>query len=590
MLLMPFVTYQQLHNQNQTLKYPVPVNMSEQHDALKLLRSRGFNPSSLKGGKTSFKGAIVCNGQNIEIELTISDWDFIDYPEIRVLTKNIPGLLGHQTREGILCYFAKDSQLLNRYDPVDAILKCLAQATKVLEDCYGDPSINNQEVISEFPNYWANETSICGIINLTNTKSKSMFFCKSEKAPIPFLICDASEVAKNYFQSWDEKAEFTHFGNCYTLSAKTNPPIHKELPSDAKAMTQLLKSWEQPLYQQFENIILREKDIMSANHALFLIRYPLGEIAFYFITPTELNTTAYTPSPYLTRKPLSHSKYANKTLNQIIHTRGKSIKISRIILHDLGEDFLHGRNIDHPTLRDKKIIIIGCGAIGSHLSNLIASLGGGSGKGHLLLFDDDKLTPGNVGRHLLGVESLFKSKAVEIERFLHRKFPAISVEGIASKFKSIRSLVDADLVIDATGNEAFAEALNKIRIDLAEKASPVLHLWVKGNGECVQGLWCEYQSACYHCLRLDNVDKYHIERFPVLKGDTKTAYRACTTYTPYSITAAINAANLGAEMVSDWIMGNPSPKFRTHYRENTNTRYFKSQNITPLDGCPACKK
>lgn len=159
---------------------------------------------------------------------------------------------------------------------------------------------------------------------------------------------------------------------------------------------------------------------------------------------------------------------------------------------------------------------------------------------------------------------------------------------MTERFSDEKNLKQFDLIIDATGDEAFGRYLNALRIE-SKDAPPVLHVWVKGNGECVQGIWCDGVGACYHCLRLDNRDQFHVERFEVSASPTRLAHKACSTFTPYAVTAAVSAATLGTEIVVDWIKGNPSPRWRTFYRENAVARKIRSQNIEALENCPACK-
>jgi tRNA A37 threonylcarbamoyladenosine dehydratase len=62
-------------------------------------------------------------------------------------------------------------------------------------------------------------------------------------------------------------------------------------------------------------------------------------------------------------------------------------------------------------LAGKRILLIGCGTIGSFLAQQLTQCGCGRAGGRLDLVDDDVLRPANLGRHLLGVPYLNRNKA-----------------------------------------------------------------------------------------------------------------------------------------------------------------------------------
>lgn len=156
--------------------------------------------------------------------------------------------------------------------------------------------------------------------------------------------------------------------------------------------------------------------------------------------------------------------------------------------------------------------------------------------------------------------------------------------------RSPNSLKDFDLVVNATGEEPVAEMLNEAQINAEHCFPPILHVWIKGNGETVQALWTDSQEfGCFRCLRFNAEESKMQERFRVLKGDTEKSYRACQHYTPYAVPAPISAVALATDLIVDWLRSDdPSPRFRTRSVETANVFKVKNQNIRPLDGCPAC--
>jgi hypothetical protein len=157
---------------------------------------------------------------------------------------------------------------------------------------------------------------------------------------------------------------------------------------------------------------------------------------------------------------------------------------------------------------------------------------------------------------------------------------------------SARELVDifdADLVIDATGEEAASEMINAIRLDRGTE-TPVLHVRIRGNGECVQTFWAQGRDlGCFRCLLQADHKNYREERYPVLKDQPKRKQLGCAGFTPYAVSAPMAAAALCIEVVVDWLQtSRPSPRFRTRSTANANVYAVKDRDVKRLPACPAC--
>lgn len=150
-------------------------------------------------------------------------------------------------------------------------------------------------------------------------------------------------------------------------------------------------------------------------------------------------------------------------------------------------------------------------------------------------------------------------------------------------------LFKADLVIDATGEEAVSEMINAWRLG-SEVDTPVLHARIRGNGECVQTFWAQGSTlGCFRCLLHAGHKNYRQERHPVLKGETQRKQLGCGGFTPYAVSAPMAAASLCLEVVVDWLQnGRPSPRFRTRATAKADVFAVKDQDVTRLSSCPAC--
>lgn len=144
--------------------------------------------------------------------------------------------------------------------------------------------------------------------------------------------------------------------------------------------------------------------------------------------------------------------------------------------------WIHGR--DHPSsyalVKNRKVAIIGCGAIGAAVARLLAQ----GGVGEQIFIDGDCLTTANVSRHSLGATYVGFNKAYALQVHLRREFPHLTFEHTFQRrfesltTKDLEKLARADLIISAGIDFDGEAALDHWRRSLAR---PPAHLstWVE---------------------------------------------------------------------------------------------------------------
>ncbi|WP_144055196.1 HesA/MoeB/ThiF family protein [Rhodopirellula baltica] len=116
------------------------------------------------------------------------------------------------------------------------------------------------------------------------------------------------------------------------------------------------------------------------------------------------------------------------------------------------ESTIRGR-LDN-NLRDRRIAVIGAGAVGSVLSELLCRAGAHS----LTIMDYDDLEQGNLCRHVLDIRDLGANKAVAMAARLNRGHPHSKCIAIDARFpehtdQQNLQLQEASLIIDCTGDD-----------------------------------------------------------------------------------------------------------------------------------------
>ncbi len=136
---------------------------------------------------------------------------------------------------------------------------------------------------------------------------------------------------------------------------------------------------------------------------------------------------------------------------------GKTVRLLAAIAaaNDLATRRLRaGAPVTVATLANKTVAIVGVGAVGSFLADMLAR----AGIGGLHLVDHDLLRPGNCIRHLAGHRSIGEDKTlavrnVLVERELMDADAIVTTELMLDARLAVNLLETADVVIDATADD-----------------------------------------------------------------------------------------------------------------------------------------
>lgn len=545
--------------------------------ALRKLDELGFKPIRRPGSARCFIGELRCAKGPVKVRLEISDWEFTTYPALVVLERPpfLPALTPHVSGDGFQCYFVQGRVVLDRYRPDHAIWQCIEQARRELDRLSSMPKYREREFEQEFGANWEiGQRPLPSPVLLADVTGSNVVSCFGIDVDDGLYVIAASEEAqvKALAQARGWPAPRRMKIGTYIVRSVNSPTLPSErLPATIAEMFAWIKSWDPGAMRRIHTV-LGQREWLEFNAVQFLIESKAGWFGFFL----ELNAN----------RKLMHRRRPSG-YRQHLYSKGKELSIIRVSVKQISSDFIHNRNLLAPSLKDRKITLIGCGSIGGYLAQALVKLGAGSGTGSLRLIDPDKLGPGNLGRHFLGMDSLYRPKALALQEALTRQFPYSNIL-TETRNAAYPTDIAGDLVIDATGEEAVSEAINASRRRTSHAGGvPILHTWIVGNGECVQALWVDLRKyACFRCMRQNDVAR--TKRFPVVDREPETKIVGCSAYTPYAVSAPMSASALAVDMVVDWLKGDVSPRFRTRYIEGSEARKIKNQNVSPLDGCPGC--
>lgn len=532
-------------------------------ELISALRQRGFLATPYHD-RIEFSGAIDVQEIDVPIILRFDGANFLKAPKVMLPDTSHLGryVIPHLSEDGELCVFDRQQYL---YDPYRAAESCLGILEKARNDLERNKGSRALEAVSnELPQHFGSKSVY------TQFGRYEGWLDRSNEPSSEYVLLQIGDQKKDAFAiNSDVKFSFTE---------------DQKRPSNVRDLFEWLDYWD-PLISPK---VMRYLSNCSTNctEPRCIINTANGQIGF------TLRANGYSPKQNSINSQIPWKKRSKLALSQ-------NWKIER--LQGTRADFAHalrrnGGNIG--PISDKKVALIGCGAIGSFLAHALAQNGAGAGAGKLFLIDHDRLSGMNIVRHLLGQPSVgaFKSKACA--EMLQKNFPelnvAYSIDEVGVTEAEPNSLQDFDVIIDATGEQHVSEWINLVRLSgkPIEELPDVFHCWIEGHGAAVRSFQNRApQFACFRCLSTDLETTKG--RYWVLNDNAnRDTVQPCgeAPYTPYGPSAPMAAAALNARHVAEWCLTGATSGLITQQLDYTNTRIVKPASPSRIDACPACSR
>jgi hypothetical protein len=578
----------------------------------KVMVSRGL--SIANGRKVAFDWSIKVRNTAFSLEIAQFDPSFITLPIVtfKCLPPELPNTLIHVNPDRTLCYMDKSDVYLDPYKPSAALDYILNAIEETLDKIVDEEAINN-DFVREFDAYWVAHDN-CYLLS-KEKKIKAQFFDRkdtlNEGSSKEWLIFDENDEVRN--EKWLNKRGFLeHIREVPVITVRfTEMP---KLPA-----SEVVSSWPPKTWQSFfnwlsnyhstlSNELMRKLCEGSINSLQQLVLFSVpnieGEYSSWFAVRVKFTKRIQELAKryVASRKPGRRNKSVSPNTVRTMFKRDLTTTFYRLCVQDASADFILNRNLPEKIIENKRIAIIGCGTIGATTANLLVKIGGGYGNtGRISLFDKDRLKAANIGRHLLGEEYLGEYKSQSTRHYLQNKYSwDTNITAKNSNISSIDAfyelLMKHDIVIDATGDQQLSSFLSHhyrkaLKSQLTISCS-ILHGWVDANGLAVRALLDDGNYGCYRCMLHDENGALK-ERFPLIGKGKEWPHHAqkhfaCgESFTPYTEGVSYSVAGLMQAMTTDYFTDNPSPRFR-HQGFHQSIPATKSQNITPLKGCPCC--
>lgn len=221
----------------------------------------------------------------------------------------------------------------------------------------------------------------------------------------------------------------------------------------------------------------------------------------------------------------------------------KKLPIGRPRCLRLDREFALSRVGGDTTLLNRRIAIVGLGAIGGHLPAMLAR----AGAGELRLIDDDVLSPDNAMRHELGYFGLLKNKVDALKSLLGSTYPELLVQTRAERVENTLTenpdwVMGVEALIFATGAETSELAAN----DKIGRGVNRLHVWIEplGLGWHVLAI-PKGVPGCYRCLFAHDAERgfFNMASLALPGQNFQRSVAGCPgTFTPFGDLDATQAA------------------------------------------------
>ncbi|WP_349962426.1 ThiF family adenylyltransferase [Rhizobium sp. ZPR3] len=539
----------------------------------------GFERDYRRSGRFVYTGTLDRTGLSVPVSIEITDFDFVDYPTIKITPqfalpdRKLPHVLGV---DRTVCYYAKGAVILDRYDPAGTVLQCLNKCEDVIRKALGGKL--NDDFAEEFGSYWSMVNSLVDLPpGATGKASVKYIRLHPTKKPVPVLAKDSSWLwSRDPVKGGKDQGESAFIVRT-NAALSINP--NAKWPPETLTELDLWLGWNDgALMGKIQEAIAKSKNTVAilairASNGLFLCR---ASIPVAYQT-TELLKTR--------REKLS------KTLTKI----GSKISIERVNSAPADADYVFGRNLEgNSNLAGKRILLIGCGTIGSFLAQQLAQCGAGFRNGELTLVDPELLYPANLGRHLLGAPFLYENKANACAEFIKGQLPPLNIRPVANYAESVEIGPNHyDLVIDATGEEALSIALNHHAVNKRPRSPPHLFVWLEGNGAVAKSILTgDPDHACLKCLKPRLAKDPRHKTLKSAEDIVVERNAACGdgAYVPFPVSRSVGAAALACDHVLDWANGVHNDRFRSRTFDNAKAYNIADSSPKRSADCPACGK
>lgn len=449
----------------------------------------------------------------------------------------------HVEEDGRLC-IVEDSDELDHNQPIAIVKAVLGGAAEILEQ--GMSGANQREFQSEFLSYWNPTVKGDAIHSLVDP-------------------CGGTRRVK----LWRSKASYFVAEDRAALNAWLANRAGKGLPRDAECSSALLLWFDQPLFpseypntpEDVRSLAARLGETVSAMLDSFL-GHEQQDWVILLGAQTE-NGPCFAAVSIKPRK--GHGRTGPKRTKGFRKGKAPATFVLEQARHGVlmrhrveraDPWWVHGRgdNADLTTLRTLRVVMVGCGSLGSPIARSLAQ----AGVGEIDLIDPDQVKLENTSRHVLGADTYRQNKAAALAQRLQRDFPHSRASGHPSSWQKLAAerpeiFEQADLVVSTIGSWSHEAELNARQLETRHPAT-VLYAWAEPHAAAGHAVLIGNTGGCLACgLSPTGEALLRAVEFavPTLQREV-----ACGNYfQPYGASEITAIASMATDLALDHLLG-----------------------------------
>lgn len=389
----------------------------------------------------------------------------------------------HVDEFGKICLFEESAIIIRTDLPDQIMLDAFDRAVKILEIKPGSPEYKH-EVAREFNAYWIQSSTRIVYTNLdrydkSTYKELKCVSCENSIV-LSETVLDSEYLLQNYFgRQIDNKAEI----QCTILRLRNFdvPPIQKQY-SWKQLRCFIMKNITGSQKRRFQKFLNQKMKVLNRFIILSIPSEDQDFLVGFWIH-------------YQGRQYYKVEKNTNCHVEPIM-----TVPIDYEYMLKRGGGGVHG-------LKDKSVLLIGCGSIGGYIAANLCQVGVGS----LDILDDDYMSVDNVHRHILGFSDALKhkNKADLVKEYLENQYPHVDIDSLNYKDRSAETFLDNpsrlrnyDLIISATGEPQLNLSINKILYGMVIP-TPFIVCFNEPYGIGGHAMAVNIEGGCLECLYTD---------------------------------------------------------------------------------------
>ena len=354
-------------------------------DLFRTLGHKGFRRDRSRTETHRFTGKMLVVGREVGVAIEFRDLEFTRLPKLTLLNPDdeTPQVVAHLEASGALCFARNEDLVLDRYNVGGTTLMCLELARRGLERALTHKRLQD-EIAQEFPQHWFGKTFYYDVVGMEHVRAK-LYTVPRDDSPSLLFLAEADEKLKRLVPGKAERGR---------IASSSRPAFvfHSEneltfLPGFRRPRTlEEFFAWLETMVPGGTERAIEE---LSAE-------FPGAPVPLF--VKAENGCVGISVGA---RVAVLKGAQRREGFRRIARINAGRVEVERHGGARIDLLSILGRNMNKQSpLIGRRIALIGCGTIGSHLAKFLVQSGAGHEGGTLVLLDNQSFEPGNVGTAL----------------------------------------------------------------------------------------------------------------------------------------------------------------------------------------------